>query len=565
MRKASNTLKRIVALVAAFAMALALVPLQAFAATGTNHTITVTSQDNASHTYGAYQLFAGDYADGKLSNVDWGKNFDTTKAATFIDALKADNTLKGNTKIAALVGTPGEGQTTSSAADVADALSSITNDSAAAQAFAKVVDGYLTGTPTTATTNNKVASITGLDDGYYLVKDTAEVDASKGTVTRLMLEVVGDVTVNAKNSDVPTVEKKVKDVNDSKATSTADPKNPTDWQDSADYDIGDSVPFQLTGTVPAGAANFNTYKYVFHDVMSAGLTFNSSTVKVYSANTDGSDKTEISTGYELVTTGLTDGCTFEVRFADAKAYAGKTIIVEYSATLNENAVIGAVGNPNKVQLEYSNNPNNEGTGKTEWDHTIVFTYKTVVNKVDQGKKSLAGAAFTLYKKYDASATLPKNADGTPVSTVTMKDKDGNDATYVAVKSYTAGTETSFEFKGLDDGEYKLVETTTPAGYNSIDPIDFTITAEHTTVFTGLDWATGKSGDNQVLTTVDFGTLQHSKNDTTGTATVDVENKSGSTLPSTGGMGVLPFVLVGCGIAVAAGIGLHVARSRREDA
>ena len=106
-------------------------------------------------------------------------------------------------------------------------------------------------------------------------------------------------------------------------------------------------------------------------------------------------------------------------------------------------------------MTYSNNPNkdHEGeTGKTPDDKNIVFTYKTVVNKVDQDKKSLAGAGFTLQKKY-------KNVNGTTeyrdVKTIEASDKT-----------------TTFEFKGLDDGNYKLIESTTPERYNTIAPIDF---------------------------------------------------------------------------------------------
>lgn len=533
MRKASNTLKRIVALVAAFAMALALVPLRAFAADGdapaaTTYTITVTSQDNADHTYGAYQIFTGKYdsTKGNLSNVEWGANI--TDGNALIAALQADDTFKDDSGANIFANAK-------TAEDVADALNNITNDSAKAQEFAKVVEDKLSGDPAatgTASAANKTATIAGLADGYYLVKDTADVAADKGTVTRLMLQVVGDVTVNAKNSDVPTVEKKVKDTNDT----TGETSN---WQDSADYDIGDSVPFQLTGTVPAGAANYDVYKYAFHDVMSAGLTFNNDVAVTVDGAAVPAEEYTVSTTNQ-------DGCTFEVTFANAKKYAGKSIVVTYSGTLNTDAVVGIPGNPNKAQLEYSNNPNNggEGTNKTPWDHVIVFTYKTVVNKTD-GNQPLTGADFKLEKE--------------------VKQADGTTKWVEVTNKVTSEDGTSFTFKGLDDGNYKITETKTPAGYNSIDPITFTITAEHVTGFDGLDWTTGKSGDTQTLTSVDFGTLTHDGNDPVGTANTTVVNKSGSTLPSTGGMGVLPFVLVGCGIAVAAGIGLHVARSRREDA
>ena len=158
----------------------------------------------------------------------------------------------------------------------------------------------------------------------------------------------------------------------------------------------------------------------FHDKEDAGLSFNKDSVKVYV------DGTLITTDYEVVTEGLTGGCTFEVRFANLKAitsvHAGSVISVEYTSTLNNQAVIGSTGNKNTSHVSYTNNPNDEQAGengKTPDDGVIVFTYQTIVNKVTKnpsydaskdtektgtdsdGNKEfipLKGAGFTLYKK-----------------------------------------------------------------------------------------------------------------------------------------------------------------------
>ena len=121
-----------------------------------------------------------------------------------------------------------------------------------------------------------------------------------------MLDTAGNdsVTVTTKE-DRPELEKKVKEKNDSTGAES-------DWQDAADYDIGDNVPFQLTGTVDAKYDNYGSYYYAFHDTMSDGLTFNADSVTV---TVDG---TAVTTGYEVVTEDLDDSCTFEVRFADLK-------------------------------------------------------------------------------------------------------------------------------------------------------------------------------------------------------------------------------------------------------
>ena len=289
--------------------------------------------------------------------------------------------------------------------------------------------------------------------GYYLIKDNGPVGNGEA-YSLYVVQIVGPTTISPKVGTVIS-EKKVKDTNDSAVNST------TDWQDSADYDIGDDVPFQLKATIAQDYANYKVYKLTFHDKESTGLTFKPETVVVKI------DGTTITSGYEVVTTGLTDGDTFEVRFADLKSTAakpGSVITVEYSSTLNDQAVLGSTGNPNTMHITYSNNPNDEQggeNGKTPDDVVIVFTFKTVVNKVTKNPAyveggsepeyiPLKGAGFTLYKK---------NASGE----------------YVAVGSEVKGDEmTTFEWKGLDDGDYKISETTTPAGYNTIADIEFTI-------------------------------------------------------------------------------------------
>lgn len=208
--------------------------------------------------------------------------------------------------------------------------------------------------------------------GYYMIIQTNAASDNAYSVAVVSTAYAGEngLTVTLKR-EVPKLTKKVKDVNDS----TGDE---TDWQDSADYDVNDYVPFQLTGTMPKNIAAYTTYAYTFHDTMSEGLTFvndKDHPVKVYAVN--GETKTEIKTGYDVVTTGLANKETFNVKFADlklaedAKGTAitineNTKIVVEYYGQLNEQSKIGAEGNPNRAYLEYENNPEaeGEGTGKT---------------------------------------------------------------------------------------------------------------------------------------------------------------------------------------------------------
>ena len=216
------------------------------------------------------------------------------------------------------------------------------------------------------------------------------------------------------------------------------------------------------------------------------------------------------------------------------------IRVEYASKLNQNAVIGGNGNLNKAQLEYSNNPRSEtDTDRTVWDNVVVFTYKVVVNKyansVGENNK-LEGAEFTLTKKLK---------DGTTKSIAVVKSEGG----------------VQFIFKGLDDGQYILTETKTPEGYNTIAPIEFTVTANHEISWDGagnrsdlLTSFSGTAASGEITFTTDKGT---------GALTTDVINKSGTTLPSTGGMGTTVFYVVGGGL-MAVAVVLLVTKKRMEN-
>ena len=484
-------MKKLAAMMLSLIMALVLA-VPAFAAENT-YTITAPSND---HTYEVYQIFTGDYANGVLSNVKWGKN-----------------------------GTGTEGEAVSS-----DIITELTGATGSDTEKLEVISKYVN-LESTEFGTVKGGSTLDVPGGYYLIKDVdGALEGEEDAYTLYVVEVVGDVTIEPK-SDVPESEKKVKDTNDTDGTTT-------DWQDSADWDIGDKVPFQLKGTVADNYDDYKVYQFIFHDKESAGLTFDSTSVKVYV------DGTEITTGFEVVTEGLDDDCTFEVVFENLQdidsVHAGSVITVEYESELNSNAVLGSAGNPNKMHLEFSNNPNDEQggeTGETPDDTVIVFTYKTVINKVDGENKPLTGAEFTLEKKVKDDEA----EGGYHWETITVvKNEEG----------------TTFTFSGLDDGDYRLTETTTPDGYNTIDPIEFTITAEHDIL-----------SDNPALTSLNgnatTGEITFTSNTTDGSLTADVVNQSGATLPETGGMGTTLFYVIGGILVVGAGV-LLITKKRMSN-
>ena len=479
------------------------------------YTITINNSTSG-HVYEAYQIFTGDLSGDVLSNVQWGTGVDGT---TLLAALKADGTV-GSTFAAC-----------ATAADVAAAMSGMTDDAAAAQAIAQIVGSNLSTTIAgTSTAGTGAYTIAGLDAGYYLVKDQNDSVTGNDSYTRFILEVVKDVTATPK-SGTPTVTKTVVGKNDSTGET-----QPTEV--AADYDVGDSISYTLTGTLPSNYADYATYKYIFHDAMSAGLTFDPTSVVV---KVDG---TTITAGYTVATSGLTDGCTFEVQFADLKQIASITaaskITVEYSATLNSGAVLGSAGNPNTVVLEYSNNPNVGGsgsTGKTPVDTNTVFTYQIVINKVDKNNAALPGAAFTL-EKYAAATT-----SWAPITAVTN----------------TEGT--TFTFSRLDAGRYRLTETTTPAGYNTVDPIYFTVTAVTTdTALTSLT-AVQTDAAGTALTSGAIATFATEL--TAGSVSTNITNNTGATLPSTGGIGTTVFYVAG-GLVMISAVVLLISKKRKTS-
>lgn len=492
--------KRVLALLAAFALVLAMA-VQAFADGANLYTISVPAGSN--HTYQVYQIFTGDYSNGKLSNVKWGKNSNS----------RGDGVNVG-TKVAQ---------------SVLDELAAVNTTAATDADKLRVIEKYadLSENGMDTVSESKPIQVAA---GYYLFKDTTTGISGNTYIA----EVVGNVSIKAKNSNVPGFEKKLKDKNDTTDNDFGD------WQDVADHDIGDAIPFKLEGTVPADYTEYTSYYFAFHDEEEAGLTFNSNSVKVYV------DDTEIKTGFEVKTSNFAQGedCTFEVIFNDLKqiseVHAGSVIRVEYTSTLNPNAVIGGNGNLNKAQLEYSNNPRDTSSkDKTVWDNVVVFTYQVVVNKyansVEENNK-LPGAEFTLTKKLK---------DGTTKDITVAKSQDGK----------------QFTFKGLDDGQYILTETKTPEGYNTIAPIEFTVTANHEISWDGAgnrsDLLTSFSG------TAASGEITFTTDEGTGALTTDVINKSGTTLPSTGGMGTTVFYVVGGGL-MAVAVVLLVTKKRMEN-
>ena len=478
--------------------------------------------------------------------------------------VRAINTTNDNTALVAPAPTASDNVKNEFKDNVIAAVDAFKGDDATMRKFAakliaaiKTNSVAVTGTAT-ANADGKLV-INSLAPGYYLVDQTKQTADENGdnvnTLSAYLVDTViaGQTTsINLKKGTV-TLEKKVQDWNDTEGK----PTNPT-WLDSADHDLGDDVPFQLTGTLPANYDRYDTFKYIFHDSLSAGLTRNND-VKVFAKN--GDTEQEITSKFTVAApvngTFTVSNDNLKTITKDDKGAAvtinnATTIVVRYTAKVNENAVMGSTGNPNTAYLEFSNNPNNggEGTNNTPKDKVIVFTYKFVVDKSFTGAKAPAAddmPEFTLYKY------LPTGTDGALVPT-----QIGNPVkvTGNATDGFKA------EFPRLDDGKYMVSETKVPQGFNKAPDTYFEISATHS------------EGDNHALSTLKvtfytddtFATTAGDPADgviDTGTVTVKIENKTGSELPSTGGMGTTVLYAAGAAIVLIAGIGLAVTLRRRQ--
>lgn len=346
----------------------------------------------------------------------------------------------------------------------------------------------------------------GLSLGYYLLDSTVGTLCSLNTTDNT-------VTIQDKN-EKPTTDKKVEE------DSTGE------YGTDNDANIGQTVNYQTTITAQAGAKN-----YILHDKMT-GLNFTSVTSITL-------DDKEVDANYYTVKTGnLEDNCTFEVVFTQEfcdTLTAGSKIVVSYSAVVNENAVIAGAGNPNETHLSYGDNNDNE----TETSETRTYTFGFDLVKITEGKVLLTGAEFELYgseKGTDKIALVEKSNGVYRVATDEEKNADGFASAIIKAGKVT--------IEGLDGGTtYWLEETKAPDGYNKLEGrVKVELSEKDVTVPNDASVTV-----NNNLTSATMNGNNYVKNG------VAVENKTGSLLPSTGGIGTTIFYVIGGILVIGAGV------------
>lgn len=531
----NKVLKGLVAVVSTAAMAIAGFAGAASATAAEDYSITITPAKDG-HVYEAYQVFFGNLnADtGVLGNVAWGTGIDQKR----LSGEDVSHLIKGKT-----------------AAEVSEALARNGNSNDA-KAYAKAFGGVLSAIHNDSSTfdaTKKAYTISGLAAGYYLIQDKVNSVTGDDSYTSFILKVTQANTIVAPKSTTPTVDKKVQDEATDKDKNSNDENG---WGDTADHGINKSFRFKLNADIPASAdlVDYTNYEVKFTDTMSKGVTFESlDSVKVKGEDTSNTDMTwdvakDQYNASKVTANSTTGNQSWTLTINDVIAACkginiaqGFSVEVVYKAHLNEKATVtdanGPTDNANAVYLEYSNNPNAEGLGKTSEKKVYVYTFGITNKKVVDSKngKPLKDAGFKLYTDANCENEYALVWDA---SLNAYRPVEANE-TGVEMESNDEG---QFPIKGLDVGIYYLKETATPAGYTTAAVQPVKINATHEVTADGIPNVTLSSDSTMNNVIVD---------------------KSGSSLPSTGGMGTTVLYAAGAAIVLVAAFGIAFAVRRRN--
>ncbi len=567
-------IKKLASLLLAMVMVLGMT-MTTFAAQTADLGYDLTIKTVAKHTYKIWQLATGDVASGEtqLSNVKPGSNAASTTTPEMIEAL-GEKDADGNFLL---------------------------GDDTLGDAALALLDTKTT-TPFKTIEGDGSSKTEKLPGGYYVITDsythehTAECYDAEGNLTCTINNVEGD-------SVSRTMVYLVQDQVVAPKTITVEPdkkiKEDDTGKESNEASIGDVITYQLSGTIPA-MTGYNNFKYVLVDTASKGLSQNLKKGDILTGGIGEKDPDTklvkpldpaVPVTYEVMSDPVKnpDG-TSVVRIAvqnaiqyDNEAYVGKWFYVDIDATLTADADVVAIPNTNKVVIDFSNNPNHEYDGTPDFgpedpkgttvDKTVeTFTTSLTLTKVDKDTNAvLTGAEFKLEstnnanvgyvtgQEYvaDATGTWYKLVDGAYTETAPTDDTANKYASTTEKYKLVTVDKTTYEgaqtetqafvdengkvvFTGLGVGDFKLTEVTTPDGYNTLDPIEFSVT-----------WT--KEGGFKVTLSEAATNAGITISDENGLLASTIPNSKGSLLPSTGGIGTTIFYVVGAVLAIGAGI------------
>lgn len=555
-------------LTAALSFGGVMAPVTMAFADGTTGSITINkaAEDNKDNTFKAYQIFKSKVVDeerkGKVtSDIEWSSDTIGSKVITAIKGstqykkiAKEDSTKElADDAIAPVVAEWLSKNVMGTSASSADnggtrvVPGDVLYEIAAAVADETPADNSIkVGTPWTRPDMNSDGHF---GDGYYLfVSGDLKADKPNTGTSPIFAIVGGDpVTVTEKTS-IPTVDKQILAPNNA-------------WNNVGNSRINQDVDYKLTGTVADNIASYTKYEYKFQDTLSKGLvvtkdagTATPKDLHVYIVN--GDSKIEVKDGFKATVTAADDtqknSELLTVSFEDLKAVKDangniiavnkdSNVVVTYKAHLTKDASYEADGNTNTVKLVYSNNPMGKGTGTSTGKTVTDYVFRLDVTKIDsenQDKKLVAGFKVKVVANEDnASVDKWLSADGSLVN---------EERAYEFTTDKSTG---KVYIPGLVAGTYQITETTTPAGYNTIAPVNITVNPQY------------ENGKLVGLTVEDNSGMVDSGDATGATIPLTVKNKKGSGLPLTGLNGVT-FTWIAGGAVLCIGVA-HLIRSRKQ--